>query len=79
LSWATPITGTGGEKPGRSGVVENVVIGKKESVEAGIGKKYHTIQWLTRPLEKGRAMWFIHSGHISFISPPEKAPVSPGN
>src|SRR4051794_20935705 len=78
LSWATPITGTGGEKPGRSGVVENVVIGKKESVEAVIGKKYHTIQWLTRPLAKGRAI-VVHPQRSHFFHKlPLKKPRLPG-
>jgi len=62
------MTGAEVANPGRSGVFKDDVIGKKELGRTRTGKKYHTIQWLTKVLEKRRAVWFIHSGHISLTS-----------
>jgi hypothetical protein len=42
------------------------------------GKKYHTIQGLTRGLEKKRALWFIHSVHRSVTEACAAPAVCPG-
>jgi hypothetical protein len=55
---------------------KNAVVGKKHIRNARIGKKYHTIQWLTQVLEKRPAMWFIHSGHISLMEADQEYPAS---